>query len=119
LDLGNLFVARGAATGHLGITSVVDAMSGDKQITIVIVDDHESKRTRLRQSLAQVDGFKITGEAADGLTALHKAVDLKPQVVLVDAALAEDDGIEVTRRIHDELPDAAIMMMASQGFGID
>lgn len=91
----------------------------DEEITIVIVEDKEVRRLALRRSLGECQGFRVTGEASDGLTALHKAMDLKPKVIMVDAGLPIMDGLEVTRQIRDHVPDARILMMASQGSGVD
>jgi two-component system, NarL family, response regulator LiaR len=91
----------------------------DEEITIVIVEDKEVRRLALKRSLGECQGFRVTGEASDGLTALHKAMDLKPKVIMIDAGLPVMDGLEVTRQIRECVPDARILMMASQGSGID
>jgi DNA-binding NarL/FixJ family response regulator len=91
----------------------------ENQILIVIVDDHEHKRLNLSRSLGSVRDFKVAGEATDAFSAFHKAKDVKPHVVLVDAGLPEADTIEITKKIREHLPNTGIMMMASEGCGYD
>ncbi len=91
----------------------------DPDITIVIVEGKEVKRLALRRSLGAVPGFRVAGEAADGLTAISKAINLRPQVVMIDAGVPQMNGLELARQVKDQLPDAKVMMMATEGSGID
>jgi DNA-binding NarL/FixJ family response regulator len=94
-------------------------MTPNSEITIVIIDGRESKGTQLKRSLGNMHGVKITGEADNSQSALNKAMNLRPTVVVVDAGSHALDAIELTKQLHEELPDIGIMMMASQGCGID
>jgi DNA-binding NarL/FixJ family response regulator len=91
----------------------------DSEITIVIIDDREAKRMQLKRSLGSVHGVKITGEAANTRSALNQALYLRPKVVVLDAGAVSLDSVELTKQICQELPGTAVMMMASQGCGID
>jgi DNA-binding NarL/FixJ family response regulator len=97
----------------------IPVMSEDSEITILIIDGHEGKRLQLKRSLGTVRGFRITGEAGDGRTAVNKTKNLRPKVVVVDTALAAAENLEITRQIRELLPDTGIMMMASEGCGVD
>jgi two-component system NarL family response regulator len=98
---------------------MVSIMPKDSEITVVIIDDRESKRMQLKRSLGNVKGVKVTGEASTWKMALDKAMHLRPKVIVVDAGAHEVDSIKLAKQIHEELPDTGIMMMASQGYGID
>jgi DNA-binding NarL/FixJ family response regulator len=91
----------------------------DSEITIVIIDDREAKRMQLKRSLGNVHGVKITGEAANTRSALNQALYLRPKVIVVDAGAESLDSVELTKQICQELPGTAVMMMASQGCGVD
>jgi DNA-binding NarL/FixJ family response regulator len=79
--------------------------------TLFIVDDHEGFRTFARTMLA-ADGFEVTGEAADGESALVALDSLRPDVVLLDVQLPGIDGFEVARRLA-ETQDAPNVVLTS------
>jgi DNA-binding NarL/FixJ family response regulator len=79
--------------------------------TLVIVDDHESFRSFARALLA-ADGFEVTGEAADGESALEEVARVHPDVVLLDVQLPDIDGFEVARRLASE-PEAPVVVLTS------
>jgi DNA-binding NarL/FixJ family response regulator len=66
--------------------------------TVLIVDDHPSFRASARR-LLEAEGWAVVGEAADGAAALARAGELAPDVVLLDVALPDLDGFEVSRRL--------------------
>jgi two-component system response regulator NreC len=69
-------------------------------ITIMLVEDHNVVRQGLRALLEAEPDFSIIGEAADGLEALDLAEQLKPDVLIVDIMLPGLNGLEITRRMH-------------------
>jgi DNA-binding NarL/FixJ family response regulator len=73
-------------------------MSGGS-ITTLLVDDHEITRIGLRKVLELVPIVTIVDEAADGKSAVEKAIELKPDLVLMDIGLPLMDGIEATSAI--------------------
>lgn len=83
------------------------------KITVFIVEDFDLLRDGLRASLNREEDMECVGEAADGLTALHKVCSIKPQVVIMDIGLPQMDGIEATREIRKELPDVKVVMLTS------
>ena len=74
-------------------------MSGGRRgPTVLVVDDHAGFR-RSARTLLELAGLRVVGEAADGATALAATADLHPDVVLLDVALPDLDGLEVCARI--------------------
>ncbi len=79
----------------------------------MIVDDHAVVREGLRNFLGMVPGIRVTGEAAGGAEALDVVARAKPQVVLMDLVMPGMDGIETTRKMHQEHPEIAIIVLTS------
>ena len=75
-----------------------EGMQETKTRTLLIVDDHASFRS-FASSMLSVEGFEVTGEAADGESALIEAERLRPDVVLLDVGLPGIDGFEVAQRL--------------------
>ena len=68
------------------------------RLRVLVVDDHEGFRAVAR-ALLERDGLKVVAEAADGSSALEAALDVEPDVVLLDVHLPDLDGFEVSRRL--------------------
>ncbi len=81
-------------------------------IRILLVDDHELLRKGLRALLAQEPDMEVVGEAADGPTALRLAKELSPDLVITDMSMPEWSGLEVTRRIVEELPAVRVVVLS-------
>ncbi|MGA2762075.1 MAG: response regulator transcription factor [Spirochaetia bacterium] len=90
-------------------------MSGKpiQPVRVMIVDDHAVVREGLRNFLGMVPGIRVTGEAASGAEALDVVARAKPQVVLMDLVMPGMDGIETTRKMHQEHPEVAIIVLTS------
>lgn len=63
-------------------------------------------------------GFEVVGAVKNGMEAVDKYMELKPDIVLVDPALDGTDGIEVTRTIVNENPSAAVIMLIAEATDI-
>jgi DNA-binding NarL/FixJ family response regulator len=82
------------------------------KITVLLVDDHALVRKGFRRMLEDDPAIAIVGEASDGNDAVRLALELKPQVTVMDCALPGISGIEATRQIRAKLPEAAILMLS-------
>ncbi len=89
----------------------------DAIIKVLIVDDHQVVRQGLRTFLELQDDIVVSGEAANGETAVELAAKLKPDVILMDLVMPRLDGIAATRRIKSW--DAAIGVIALTSFAED
>jgi len=69
-------------------------------IRVFIADDEAPARERLRSLLSEIDDVEIVGEAATGEQGLQSAVDLSPDVVLLDVRMPGMDGIETARHLN-------------------
>ena len=79
---------------------------------VLIVDDHALFRDGIR-GLLQAEGIEVVGEASDGLEALEQTRRLNPDVVLLDIMMPRCDGLEATRLIKAEMPDAKIVILTA------
>ena len=88
---------------------IIFASEEVKMIAVLLVDDNAMIRRALRDTLEDSGDITIVGEAADGVTAFHLALSLRPAVVLMDVGLSRLNGIDATRRIKDLLPHTVII----------
>ncbi len=79
-------------------------------IRVLLADDHTIVRKGLVQIL-KAGGVDVVGEAQDGAEAVEKAVELKPDVVLLDISMPGLSGLEAARRIKNALPRARILVL--------
>jgi DNA-binding NarL/FixJ family response regulator len=82
--------------------------------SIFLIEDSELTRAVIRESLHQYDGLNLVGEAEDGELAIKQALELEPQVIIVDIGLPGMDGIEVLKRIKARLPETRMVVLTSQ-----
>src|SRR5690349_917188 len=82
-------------------------------LKLLIVDDHEGFRA-LAKTLMAAQGFDVTGEAADGESAVEVAAELHPDVVLLDINLPGIDGFETARRIAAQADAPAVVLTSSR-----
>jgi DNA-binding NarL/FixJ family response regulator len=81
--------------------------------TVLIVDDHSDFRESAR-ALLEFDGFDVVGEAADGKEALIEAERLRPEVVLLDIQLPDEDGFAVAQRLAACVGAPAVVLISSR-----
>jgi len=81
------------------------------RIRVLLADDHHLFREGLAHILSQQVDFEVIGEASDGLEAVIKARELKPDLILMDVSMPGCDGLEATKQIKATLPDTTIVML--------
>jgi DNA-binding NarL/FixJ family response regulator len=70
-------------------------------------------RRVVRLILEVRDDLQIVGEASDGLEAVQKAKELRPDLILLDIDLPTLSGLQVARRLRDQVPSAKVCLLAS------
>ena len=83
------------------------------EIRILLADDHDVVRRGLTALLDGVDGFTVVGAAADGEEAVALAGEHAPDVILMDLSMPRVDGIEATRRLVADHPEARVVVLTS------
>ncbi|RPI21522.1 MAG: DNA-binding response regulator [Chloroflexota bacterium] len=86
---------------------------GEDIIRVLIADDHPLVRKGLRALLVEFDDIELVGEAVDGREAVALFSKFKPDIILMDLVMPKMDGIEATRVITGEHPDARILVLTS------
>ncbi|MFD8725633.1 response regulator [Streptomyces sp. NPDC059629] len=80
-------------------------------IRVLLADDHPLVRQGMRAVLDAVGDIEVAGEAGDGREAVRQAVELRPDVIMMDLQLPGLHGIEATRQIQTQAPDAAVLVL--------
>jgi len=83
-----------------------------KRIRILLADDHAVVRRGFQMILAEQPDMEIAGEAGNGREAVELAAKLKPDVVVMDVAMPELNGIEATRRMAESAPHARVLALS-------
>ena len=82
-------------------------------IRVLIADDHGVIRDGLGRLIGGLEDVELVGTAADGAEAVTRALELSPDVVLMDLDMPKLDGIEATRRVLAERPTTAVLVLTS------
>lgn len=86
-------------------------MSKDNK-TILLADDHTLVRAGIKSLIKDFKNTEVIGEAADGREAIEMAHELNPDIMLLDIKMKELNGLEVTARLHKEIPEILIIILS-------
>jgi two-component system, NarL family, response regulator NreC len=82
-----------------------------KKIRLLVVDDHPVVQAGMRTLLGIHADMEVVGEAVDGETAIRRALELKPDVVVMDITMAGMNGVEATCKIKELLPETKVLVL--------
>jgi DNA-binding NarL/FixJ family response regulator len=86
-------------------------------IRILLADDHQIVRDGLKTLLEKQADMQVVGEAQDGRAAVDQARALAPQVVIMDIAMPDLNGVDATRQIKGESPEVKVIALSMQSDG--
>lgn len=86
-------------------------MNQNKNISILIADDHPIYRKGLRQVIESHPSFTVIGEASDGNEAVKAILELKPDLAILDIDMPEKNGLQVVRELQEEKSTTDIIVL--------
>lgn len=85
-----------------------------KSIKVTIIEDHDMTRMGLSFALSNNESIEVLGTSADGMEGVEQALELNPDLVIMDIGLPTIDGIEATRKIKNAKPEIKVLMNTSR-----
>jgi DNA-binding NarL/FixJ family response regulator len=83
-------------------------------VTVLLVDDYEPFRRLICSFLSEMPDVRIIGEAADGLEAVQKAIELQPDLILLDVGLPRLSGLQAAKKIVKCAPHSKIVFLSQE-----
>lgn len=84
-------------------------------IRVMLVDDHPLFRQAVYLLLARHPDIEIVGEAQDGIVAIKRATEVKPDVLVLDLSMPHLDGLGVARKLSVQMPEMHILVLSGRG----
>jgi NarL family two-component system response regulator LiaR len=97
------------------LSESLPAVSPDKKIGVLLVDDHAVVRQGLRMFIDMQGDMQVLGEGSNGIEAVELAEKLNPDVILLDLLMPHMDGVEATRKILENNPHSRVLILTSFG----
>ena len=82
-------------------------------IKVLIADDHPIVREGLATVVSQEKDLEVVAQACNGVEAVSRAKEMRPDVILMDLQMPEMDGVEATKKIKNELPDIPVIILTT------
>ncbi len=79
--------------------------------TVLVVDDVESERTAIRTAIESRTKFRVCGEASNGVEAIRQANELRPDLVLMDLAMPQMNGLEAAKVLRITMPTVPVVLL--------
>lgn len=95
-------------------SSAMEKFGGAQTVRIFVVEDFPRFREYIYSELEKRPNLRIIGETADGLEAVQKALELKPDLILMDIGLPSLNGIDAARRILELMPKTKIIFLSQE-----
>jgi DNA-binding NarL/FixJ family response regulator len=89
-------------------------LSRGTAVRVLVVEDFELFRKFVTSTLAGVRDLQVIGEASDGLAAVQKAVELQPDLILLDIGLPAVNGFEAARQIRKLVPESKLVFLSQE-----
>jgi two-component system response regulator NreC len=83
----------------------------NQEIRVLLVDDHDIVRTGLRSYLESQGGVEVVAEAKNGSEAIVKALEIQPDVIIMDITMPDMDGLEATRKLNQQCKNCKILAL--------
>ena len=106
------YIAKPIEPASMAVRTQAVLERAAKRIKVLIVDDHSVVRDGIRAVLTLQKDIEVVGEAVNGKDAVEKTRQLLPDVVIMDIVMPEMDGLEATKRIYKEYPQARVLMLS-------
>jgi len=84
-----------------------------EKIRVLIADDHHLFREMLFHTLEEEEDIEVAGEASDGIEAIEKARQLKPDIILLDINMPRLNGLEAIKEIRQECPQSKVVILTA------
>lgn len=119
---------RAVGPSQPGEEGASDAQKTAQSRTILLVDDSPFERTVIRSAVEGLTEFRVCGEASDGADGVKKALELQPDLVIMDLAMPMMNGAEAAMLVRNAMPNVPIVLFTlyaeqlrgsiSPGFGV-